>query len=326
VSSGESTQGRLFVGVDIGGTKIAAGLVDHQGKIRTQIRTPMIANGGAEAGLQAVVAAIEQVFESQPGSRDGIGGIGICAPGPLDPNAGVVLNPPNLPCWRDFPLTRRIEELYKVPVKLENDASSAALAEVYWGSGRGYRHVFYATIGTGIGSGIVIDNHIFNGRTGAAPEGGHMSIDYKGPPCGCGKPGCIEILAAGPAIGRRARTKLAGGAKSVMLDLAGGSQDQVRSEIVGKAFSAGDPLAKEVLLETVDLLALWLSNIVDLIEPDALVIGGGVAAMLSPFFEELHRRMDGYCIIKRSREIPLIQARYGADSGIAGGAALCWRA
>lgn len=326
MSSAEVKKGQLFVGVDIGGTKIAAGLVDHQGKIRTQLRTPMVVHDGAEAGLKAVTAAIERVFESQPGSRDEISGIGICAPGPLDPNAGVVLNPPNLPCWRDFPLTRRIEELYKVPVKLENDASAAALAEVYWGSGRGYRHVFYATIGTGIGSGIVIDKHIFNGRTGAAPEGGHMSIDYKGPPCGCGKPGCVEILAAGPAIGRRARAKLTAGVKSAMLDLVGGNVDQVTSEIVGHAFVSGDAVAREVLTETVDLLALWLSNIVDLIEPDALVIGGGVAAMLSPFFEELHQRMDGYCIIKRSREIPLIQARYGADSGIAGGAALCWQA
>jgi len=110
-----------------------------------------------------------------------------------------------------------------------------------------------------------------------------------------------------------------------MLDLAAGNPDQVTSEIVGKAYAAGDALAKEVLLETVDLLALWLSNIVDLIEPDAIVIGGGASGMLSPFFAELHKRMDGYCIIKRSSEIPLVKAHYGADSGIAGGAALCWQ-
>jgi glucokinase len=320
-------QDRLFVGVDIGGTKIAAGLVDQHGEIKTQIRTPMIASGGPEAGLAAVVAAIDQLFFHQPQSRGAIAGIGICAPGPLDPKTGIILNPPNLPCWRDFPLAQRIEQTYKVRVKVENDASAAALAEVYWGAGRGYRHVFYASVGTGIGTGIVIDDHIFNGRTGAAPEGGHMSIDFHGPPCTCGKPGCIEILAAGPAIARRARAKLASAKApiSLMFALSGGSPDQVTSEIVGKAYAAGDSLAKDVLIETVDLLALWLSNIVDLIEPDAIVVGGGAAGMLSPFFAELHKRMDGYCIIKRSSEVPLVRAHYGADSGIAGGAALCWQ-
>ncbi len=315
----------LLVGVDIGGTKIAIGLVDNSGNIKNHIRTPMIANGGPEAGLQAVVAAIDQVFRDQPEARETIGGIGICAPGPLDPRTGVILNPPNLPCWRNFPLAQKIEEIYNVPVSVENDASAAALAEVYWGSGNGYGHVFYSGIGTGIGTGIVMNRRIYNGRTGAAPEGGHMSIDYKGPPCGCGKPGCIEILAAGPAIGRRARAKLAAGKKSTMLDLADGNSDQVTSEIVAKAFAAGDALAREVLVETIDLLALWLSNIVDLIEPDAIVVGGGASAMLSPLFDEMKNRMVGYSIIKRSSEIPILRAHYGAESGIAGGAALCWQ-
>jgi len=177
-------------------------------------------------------------------------------------------------------------------VKVENDANAAALAEACWGAGRGYRHIFYAGLGTGIGTGIVFDARIYNGRTGAAAEGGHMSVDYRGPICGCGKPGCIEVLAAGPAIARRAQTKLKEqGAKpapgrtssSIMLELAKGNIDLVTSEIVGQAYLSGDPLAKATLGETVELLSLWLSNIVDLLEPDAIIIGGGVAAMLSPF-------------------------------------------
>jgi glucokinase len=315
----------LVVGVDIGGTKVAAGLVDRNGEIKSQIRTPMVANRGAGEGLAAVVSAIDLLLSHHPKARTLIRGIGICAPGPLDPKTGVVINPPNVPCWRDFPLATEVEKVYRVPVKVENDANAAALAEARWGAGRGYRHIFYAGVGTGIGSGIVFDGKIYNGRTGAAAEGGHMSIAYDGPRCGCGKPGCIEILAAGPAIARRARAKLASapGSRSAILDLAKGNIDAVTSEMVGQAYAAGDPVARQVLQETVDLLSLWLSNIIDLLEPDVIILGGGVAAMLSPFFSDIADGIAKYCIISRCREIPLLKAHYGADAGIAGGAALC---
>jgi glucokinase len=311
--------------VDIGGTKVAAGLVDRNGEIKTQVRTPMVANREPSEGLAVVVSAIDLLLTHDAKARTLIRGIGICAPGPLDPHTGVVINPPNVPCWRNFPLAAEVEKLYRVPVKVENDANAAALAEAYWGAGRGYRHIFYAGIGTGIGTGIVFDGRIYNGRTGAAAEGGHMSIDYHGPPCGCGKPGCIEILAAGPAIARRARGKLASEQcpRSIILDLAKGNIDAVTSEMVGQAYAAADPLAKQTLLETVDLLSLWLSNIVDLLEPDVIIIGGGVAAMLNPFFGDISKWLAEYCINTRCQEIPLLKAQYGTDAGIAGGAALC---
>src|SRR5229473_1568084 len=171
-----------IIGVDIGGTKVAVGLVDPSGKIVTQARRPMVSTSGAEAALQAVTAAITSLAGEAlalPGGQ--IQGIGICAPGPLDPQTGVVTNPPNLPCWRNFPLAARVADIYHVPVKVDNDANAAALAETRWGAVRGYRYVFYATVGTGIGTGIVFDGRIYHGRTGAAGEGGHVSIDYRGP-------------------------------------------------------------------------------------------------------------------------------------------------
>src|ERR1700688_2815077 len=320
------------IGVDVGGTKVAAGVVDAAGEIQTQSRKPMVANGAAAAGLASVTSAIDSLTAMNGNGTGKLLGIGICSPGPLDPATGVVINPPNLPCWRNFPLAAEVANIYRVPVKVENDANAAALAEARWGAGRGYRHIFYAGLGTGIGTGIVFDGRIYNGRTGAAAEGGHMSIDYRGPICGCGKPGCIEVLAAGPAIARRAQAKLMErGEKpastrtsaSIMLALASGNIDSVTSEIVGQAYLSGDPLAEETLRETVELLSLWLSNIIDLLEPDAIIIGGGVAAMLGPFFSDISRGIARYCINSRCSEIPLLKARYGADSGIAGGAALC---
>jgi glucokinase len=319
------TGNTLVVGVDVGGTKVAAGLVDRHGEIKTQVRTPMVANGEAGEGLAAVVSAIDLVLDHDANTRTQIRGIGICAPGPLDPTTGVVINPPNVPCWRNFPLAAEIEKVYGVPVKVENDANAAALAEAYWGAGRGFRHIFYAGIGTGIGTGIVCGGRIYNGRTGAAAEGGHMSIDYHGPLCGCGKPGCIEVLAAGPAIARRARAKLAleKTSDSGILALAKGNIDAVTGEMVGHAYAVGDRLAEQVLQETVQLLSLWLSNIVDLLEPDVIIVGGGVAAMLNPFFGDISKWLMEYCINSRCQEIPLLKAHYGADAGIAGGAALC---
>jgi len=322
--SKNSTADGPILGVDIGGTKVAVGLVDREGKILTQGRKPMVANGTAEAALQAVAGAIDSMAAAAE-PEGGVHSIGICAPGPLDPKTGVVLNPPNLPCWRNFPLAEKIADMYHVPVKVDNDANAAALAETRWGAARGFRYVFYATIGTGIGTGIVLDGRIYHGSTGSAGEGGHVSIDYRGPRCNCGKLGCIEILAAGPAIGARARSKFKDSPSrpSAILDLANGDVAIVTSEMVGKAYAAGDAAAREILQETVDVLTPWLGNIVDLLDPDVLVMGGGVAAMLKPFFDDIKNRLPSWCVNPRVSEIPLLMAHYGADAGIAGGAALC---
>lgn len=313
------------IGVDVGGTKVAAGFVDAQGEIHQHTRVPMNSRGTAEEGLAAVTGAIDELLRLAPETTSASRRIGICAPGPLDPHTGVVLNPPNVTCWRNYPLAAEIARRYGGTVKLENDAKSAGLAEALWGAGRGYRNVFYTTIGTGIGAGILFDGRIYHGRTGAADEAGHMVIDYHGPVCGCGKKGCIEALAAGPAIARKARAKLAGenARKSLMLELAGGELDAVTSEMVGRAYEAGDSLAKEILLETIELVIIWLGNIVDLLEPDVIIIGGGVASMLNPFFGEIHEGLPAWCMNKRCMEIPIVPARYGTESGIAGGAALC---
>jgi glucokinase len=316
--------GGWTIGVDVGGTKVAAGFVDEHGEIHQHTRVPMNSRGTAEEGLAAVTNAIDELLTLAPQTSSASRRIGICAPGPLDPHAGIILNPPNVTCWRNYPLAAEIARRYGGSVKLENDAKSAGLAETLWGAGRGYRNVFYTCIGTGIGAGILFDGRIYHGRTGAADEAGHMVIDYHGPLCGCGKKGCIEALASGTSIAKKARARLAeaAGRESVMLELAGGAIEAVTSEIVGRAHATGDSLAKEVLLETVEVITIWLGNIVDLLEPDVIIVGGGVAAMLNPFLGEIRRSLPAWCMNKRCLEIPIVSARYGAESGIAGGAAL----
>ncbi len=313
-----------FIGVDVGGTKVAAGLVNSSGEISHHTRVPMVATDAAEA-LAAVVSAIDSVRSAIAENVGGapVSGIGICAPGPLNPHTGVIVNPPNLPAWRNFPLACEITKLYKLPVRVDNDGNAATLAEALWGAGRDYRDVFCATIGTGIGTGIVCNRRIYHGRTGAAAEGGHNTIDYRGPRCGCGKLGCIEAHAAGSYIARRAAERIRAGAHSIILDYADGNPDRITSEMVGRAYAAHDPLAKEILQQTAEYLTIWLGNIIDLLEPDVIIIGGGAGAMLQPFFEQVRNRLPTWCINSQCQEIPLVPAHYGADAGIAGGAALC---
>jgi len=310
----------MIVGVDIGGTKVAAALVTADGEIRQKTRVPMVSTGDAATGFAAVKEAIGAIHSAAPEAV--ITGIGICSPGPLDPSTGVVVNPPNLPCWRNFPLAQETEKAFGFPTRVDNDGNAAGLAEALWGAAIGYRNVFYATLGTGIGAGIIFDGKIYHGRTGAAAEGGHVSIDYKGPRCACGKRGCIEALASGPRIAARAREKLAAGAQSSILAHAGGLA-AVQTEHVGAAFREGDAVAREVLTETALFLTVWLGNIVDLLEPDVMVVGGGVAELMSSFFASISADLPRWSENQRAGEIPLVLARYGADAGIAGAAALC---
>jgi glucokinase len=318
------------LGVDIGGTKVAAGLVDAKGTILFQTRVAMPAHGSAAEGFGAVQSAIEAVFAARPGAQSSLTGIGICAPGPLDPVTGVILNPPNVPCWRNFPLAAEVQRVFGLSARVDNDGNAAALAEAIWGAGIGYRNVFYATLGTGIGTGIVFDQRIYHGRTGSAAEGGHVTIDCNGPKCGCGKLGCVEALCSGPAIARRARERLAESlllrsdlTASKLLALAGGDRYAVNPEIVEEAFRQGDPLAAEVLRETADFLTIWAGNIIDLLEPDVFIFGGGIAQLMSEFFGCIREQLPNWCVNQRCAEMPIVLAKYGSDAGIAGAAALC---
>jgi glucokinase len=320
----DKDQKDYVIGVDVGGTKVAAGFVNAAGEIGAVTRVRMISDGGPEDGVNAVAGAIDYLMEMGQKNQWAIRAIGICAPGPLDPRTGIIINPPNVPCWRNYPLAAGISRRYRLPVKIENDANAAALAEVLWGAGKGHSKVFYLSIGTGIGTGLVLDGKIYNGRTGAAPEGGHVSIDYRGPVCSCGKRGCIEIYVSGPAIAKRAQARLESAhvRQAPILELAGGQITGVTCEVVSQANAAGDAFAKATLLETVDLLSVWLGNIIDLLEPDVIVVGGGVAAVLQPFFGDIRERLPSWCINSRALEIPIVAAHYGANAGIAGGAAL----
>jgi len=308
------------LGVDIGGTKVAAGPVNAAGEILSKVRVPMVAGGTAADAMSCVHEAIRSALQS---SAEPVRAIGISSPGPLDPKRGVILKTPNLPCWQDFPIRELTEEKYGLPVRLENDANAAGLAEGMWGAGQNYESIFYATIGTGVGTAIIQHKHIFHGRTGAAAEGGHMTIDYKAPiRCGCGKKGCVESMVSGPAIAERAAEMLRQDRRQISSLQKLSENEKLTTQVIFDAADAGDLYAKQIIRETGELLSVWLGNIIDLLEPHAIIIGGGVGARMVSALDEISAAIPKWTINPRPHEIPLLPASYGVYSGLAGAAAL----
>jgi glucokinase len=313
---------QLVLGVDIGGTKVAAGLVEPDGNIVFKTRQPMKASGTDQEAMTAVHSVIRHCMEATSGAVDGIG---VVSPGPLDITTGVVLNPPNLPCWVNFPLADAIRLEYGITSYIDNDANAAGLAEAIWEAGSGYNSVFYATVGTGIGTAIVLNKKLYYGRTGMAAEGGHITIDYRGPVvCGCGKPGCIEGIAAGPGIARRARQRVVAGESTSLLQLAGLAPSAITAHEVVQAWRAGDAVAIEIVTETMDALTIWFGNVIDLLEPDAIVVGGGLGSLVSEWSDYVRERLPKWSINPRCQQIPFLTAKFGVDAGIVGAAALCY--
>ena len=311
----------VVLGVDIGGTKAEAGLVNAAGEILLTVRRRMVVQKTAEDGLRAVTDAIEAVLSNRRARP--VSAIGISVAGWVDSQRGVLLSATNLPCWRNYPLAEKIQQRYKLPTRLANDANVAALAEAVWGAGVGYKNVFYVSLGTGIGTGLVLQDRLYYGRTGAAGEGGHMTIDLNGPQCACGKRGCIEMYASGSAIGARARQLVARNPRTRILELAEGKAAAVTSEIVGKAALDGDAMANEILREAADYLSIWLGNVIDLLEPEVIVIGGGLGELMGSFFNYIRGRLDTCSVTPGRQQIPILSALYGTESSLVGSAALC---
>ena len=309
----------LALGVDIGGTKVAAGVVEAGGHILFKTREPMNASGTDQQAMAAVHNVIESCLHAANGRASSIG---VVSPGPLDIISGVVLNPPNLPCWVNFPLADQIRSAYRLPARIDNDANAAGLAEALWGAAIGYNSIFYATLGTGLGTAIVLDQKLYYGRTGMAAEGGHMTVDFHGPVvCGCGKPGCIEGIVAGPGIARRARQRLLAGEPSSLAAL---NRDALTAHEVVQAWRGGDLLATELVTETMDLLAVWFGNVIDLLEPEVIVVGGGLGSLVSEWFDYIRERLPRWSINPRCQQVPFLSAKFGVDAGIVGAAALCF--
>jgi len=304
----------IIAGIDIGGTKIAVALAGTYGQRLSIFRFPTEIELGPHRILDNAIMEIKRMVEE---ARGRLIAVGVGCGGPLDRGRGLILSPPNLPGWDEFPITEILEKQFSVPVLLDNDANAAALGEYKYGAGRGFKNIVYITISTGIGGGIIGGGEIVHGVGDGAGEVGHITVREDDPVCGCGARGCMEAICSGTSIARRAREKLSSGAQSSMTEMVADT-DGVTAHTVVEAARKGDALACEIWDETIHYLAIGINNIIATLAPEAVILGGGVATvgemLLKPLREQIQERVK----ILPVEKISILQAALGGDSGIYG--------
>lgn len=269
--------------------------------------------------LGMIEAAIEQVLVEHGGDRGDVAGVGIGSPGPLDRTSGTVLSTPNLG-WRNFPLRDLISNGTKLPATLDNDANCATFGEWWQGAGKGVRTLVGLTVGTGIGGGLVLDGKIFHGASDAAGEIGHMSIDFTGRKCKCGNYGCLEAYASGPNIAARAVEGIEAGATSLLSEMVKGRLEKISAATVYEAVLQEDAYATEVLTETAKLLGAGIANIINIMNPEAVVITGGVTRAGSHLFTPLEAEVRRRAFRSAADACRILPAALPDTSGVIGAA------
>jgi glucokinase len=313
---------QLVIGIDLGGTKISTALVDSTGEVVASDYRETLATQGQDAVIERMLAAARQAMAKADATQQQAAAVGIGAPGPLDVRTGVVVAPPNLPGWDHVPLKQRIEERLGIATYLDNDANAAALGEHRFGAGQGTTHMIYVTVGTGIGGGLILDGRLYHGDSGIAGEIGHTTILPDGPRCGCGNRGCLEALASGTAIAREARERVARGVPTLICDLAQGDSERITARLVAEAARQGDRVAGEILSEAMEYLGIGMANLVNLFNPQVIVIGGGLANVGELLFAAARRVIDQRAFDAAAQAVRLVPAELGDNAGVLGAAAV----
>lgn len=263
-----------ILAVDLGGTQIRAALCDPQGQIYRRIAR---ATGAADGPAPVIGRLIESIAEAIGDTPiDQIAGIGIDAPGPLNPVTGIVLSPPNLPGWDSIPLRSLISQRFGRPTFLNNDANMAALGENTFGAGRGVRDMIYLTISTGVGSGIITDGRMVQGGNGLGAEAGHIIINPDGPLCNCGHHGCLEAYSSGTGIARYAVERIKAGKKTRITKMVSGDLGKITARVVNEAAQLGDKVGTQALRRAGRYLGIGIANLLRLFNPQMVVLGGSV--------------------------------------------------
>ena len=310
-----------YIGIDLGGTNIKAGLVDTEsGEISAVQSTPTHSREGHDAVIANMARLVGQIAQDAGILPAEIGGIGVGLPGSIDIDQGKTVFLTNLPGhWIDVPVRDKLAGLTGIPVALINDARAMTLGEWRFGAGQGV-DIACLTLGTGIGGGLVINGRLHLGPTGSAGELGHVSVDVNGPQCGCGNRGCIEAFASGPAISAMGMKAVVQGQETLIAQLADGDLNRVTPELICEAALAGDRIAREIYQFAGLIIGAGVNNIILAVSPRRVVIGGGVAAagdlILGPIRQSVRER----CFLKEVEEIGIVPALLGNNAGLIGAA------
>lgn len=311
------------VGVDLGGTKVATALVRRDGLVVDQVIEPTQKEKGFENVIDRMGASIRAMLKRTDSPASGIG---VGAAGSTDSQQGVVVAASNLG-WENAPLRdmlcERIGDEWRERIWVDKDTNAAVLGEMMYGAGRGSEHIFYVTVGTGIGGGMILDGSIYHGASDGASDFGHLVLDPDGIVCGCGKRGCVETLASGVAIARMAREAL--NAPDSTTILTGLDPGLITAHDVTVAAKNGDQLAKEIFTQAGYWLGRALAYYVDLNNPERIIIGGGVMGAGDLLLEPVRQTTYKFALPNNAAAAQIIPAGLGSDSGVIGAAAFVWQ-
>lgn len=312
---------KFIVGQDLGGTKLLTVLADPAGNILDRDRIDTPAAEGPQTVINAMAASARRVLEKNGVPTEQVIGLGIGAAGPTDPDNGIILASPNMPGWDNVPLRAALSEVLGVEAVLDNDANVAALAEHRWGAGKGSRHMIYITVSTGIGGGLVLHSRLYSGGSGTAGEIGHIPILPNGPQCSCGSHGCLEYLASGTAIARIAREAVSSGEQS-SLSATVSDVEEIDAIAVFGAARTGDALATRIIEEGSYYLGLGFTALVNLLNPDMIVVGGGVSKDWDAYIKPAIGVMREHAFQRPAQHVQVVPAGLGGDVGALGAVAL----
>jgi glucokinase len=315
---------RYVLGIDIGGTNLVVGAVTEDGMtVRGLLTEPTGVPDGADVVIDRILRMARSVMDSTRAEdrRADLVGVGIGAPGPLDRKKGLVLLTPNLR-WTNMPLRDRIGAPLGLPASLDNDANCAMLGEHWVGAAKGARNAVCFTIGTGIGGGIVVDGKLVHGASDVAGEIGHITIEMNGRRCGCGNDGCLEAYASGPAIARRAVEAIEAGAVSAMAEKAG-DNSRITAQTVFQCAADGDPLADELVRDTARYLGVGIANMLNILNPEIVVVCGGVTKAGDHLFVPLRREVSRRAFKPAVKACRIVPGQLEGTAGVVG-AAKAW--
>jgi len=306
--------------IDLGGTKIAAALIAPDNRVMDKAHSPTLVSEGLQAVTSRIFSMIDRLLSQCTTGPAQLYGIAIAAAGAIDTDKGLVTSSPNLPGWLNVPLRDMVRKRYGIDTCLLNDASAAALAEHRLGAGRGTANLIYLTVSTGIGGGIIINGELYSGASGCAGELGHMTIDANGPECDCGNRGCLEVFASGKAVAGEAKRRIEQGEQSKLTDIVSGDLEGITAEKVALAARGGDRLALDVISRAATYLGVGMVNLVNIFNPEMIVVGGGLSKMgellLEPAREVVKQRAFPLC----AGAVRIVTAELGDDAGVLGAA------
>lgn len=319
-------RGKYLVGVDLGGTKIFTTLVTKKGKLLAETKKRTRADEGPEAVIGRIADSVNEVIDAADVKRRKVRAVGVGAPGPLNPDTGIILHAPNLPGWDHVPLAKILEKRLGLPVFIENDVNAGTYGEYKLGAGQGKKDIIGIFVGTGIGGGIIEGGKLRSGYRHAAAEVGHMVIQVDGPECGCGRRGCLESLASRTAMERDIEAELAAGRESVLPELVA-KKGRMTSGVLAKAVAADDALTTEIFERVERYIGIFVGSLVNFYDPEMVILGGGVVEALGEtFMEPVRETAREYYIAQQDAEkIEIVPAQLGDYAASFGAAMLAKR-